>query len=166
MLCRASLFWLGLGLTGCLMPPSPAERLTDAARELNLAARFGRMDLAVSRTTRAARQPFVARHAGWGKGLRVVDVELVGMSLDEGGKRALVEVDVAWVRNEDSALRATRLQQVWHNEDGGWRLARERRSGGDLGLFGEPVDVLHPPPRDVHFATKTLGREDSPPDAP
>jgi hypothetical protein len=144
-----------------MMPPSPAERVTDAARELNLAARFGRMDIAVGRTTRMARQPFVAHHAGWGRALRVVDVELVGLALDEGGKRAVVEVDVAWVRTEDSVLRGTRLEQVWRSEDGGWRLARERRTQGDLGLFGEPVETLHPPPRDVHFATKTLGSEDS-----
>jgi hypothetical protein len=143
------------------MPPSPAERVTDAARELNLAARFGRMDIAVSRTTRLARQPFVVHHAGWGKTLRVVDVELVGLSLDERGKQAVVEVDVAWVRTEDSVLRGTRLEQVWRSEDGGWRLARERRTQGDLGLFGEPVQVLRPPPRDVHFATKTLKSDDA-----
>jgi hypothetical protein len=160
MLRLASLLCLGLGLGGCVMPPSPAERVTDAARELNLAARFGRMDIAVGRTTRLGRQPFVARHAGWGRALRVVDVELVGLSLDEGGKRAVVEVDVAWVRTDDSVLRGTRLEQVWHSEDGGWRLARERRTQGDLGLFGEPVQALHPAPRDVHFATKSLGSED------
>ncbi len=159
MLRRASLLCLGLGLGGCVMPPSPAERVTDAARELNLAARFGRMDLAVSRTTRVGRQPFVARHAAWGKTLRVVDVELVGLALEEGGQSATVEVDVAWVRTQESVLRATRVVQIWRNEDGGWRLARERRTAGDLGLFGEAIETLHPAPRDVHFATKTLGSE-------
>ena len=44
-------------------------RVVDAVGELNLAARFGRMDLAASRTHRAARSSFIERHASWGGGV-------------------------------------------------------------------------------------------------
>jgi hypothetical protein len=57
---------------------------------------------------------------------------------------------------DESQLRATRVAQVWRQQDGGWKLTRERRVAGDVGLFGEPVEVLHPPSPDVHFASQTI----------
>jgi hypothetical protein len=40
---------------------------------------------------------------------------------------------------------------------GGWKLVRERRLQGDLGLFGEPSPKPETGPHpDVHFATKTI----------
>jgi hypothetical protein len=161
MLFRAAALCLGLGLGGCLLPPSAAERVTDAARELNLAARFGRMDLALGKTSPDARQTFLEHHRAWGRTLRVLDVELVGLDFIDSGQEALVEVDVAWTWVGDAVLHSTRLTQVWHREDGGWRMLREQRSGGELGLFGEAVDTSRPPPRDVHFATKVLGSSET-----
>jgi hypothetical protein len=139
------------------MPPSAAERVTDAARELNLAARFGRMDLALGKTSPSTRQSFMERHAAWGRSVRVLDVELVGLEFVDSGEDARVEVDVAWTRVGDAVLYSTRLTQLWHREEGGWRMQREQRTSGERGLFGETVDVVRPPPRDVHFATKVLG---------
>ena len=35
-----------LALSGCVIPPTPAMRLSEAAYDFNNAARFGRMDIA------------------------------------------------------------------------------------------------------------------------
>lgn len=139
----------------CIAPQGPASRATDAARELNLAARFGRMDVAVGRTSAGARQSFLERRAEWGKNLRVLDVELAGMSM-KNPQNALIYVDVAWVRMDDSALRSTRVAQSWRDLDSGWLLVREQRVAGDMGLFGEYIEPSHVEPRDVQFPSKTI----------
>jgi len=141
---------------GCLAPATPAQRVTNAARELNYAARFGRMDLAAALTADGARSHFLERRAEWGKQVRVLDVQMTGLSLDDDGKTALITVDVAWTRIEEGSLRSTRLGQIWKDQRGGWKLARERRLQGDLGLFGGHVAITKPPSPDVHFASKTI----------
>ncbi len=142
----------------CMMPPSPAERATEAATQLNLAARFNQMDVAVSHTAASVRSDFMKRHAEWGQSLRIVDVEMASLSLPEPDK-AIVLVDYAWIRQTEGNMRATRVEQTW-KDDGGWHLVRERRISGDLGLLGEPV----PAPSterapDKQFASRTI-RED------
>ncbi len=141
-------------LPNCMSPPSQAERVTDAARELNLATRFGRMDIALGHTAKGARGTFLERRNRWGKDVRIVDVELAGLSMQDKLK-ATIQVDVAWVRNNDATLRSTRLAQVWR-DDGGWQLVREQRLAGDMGLFGEQVTVDAPAPRDVQFPTRVI----------
>ncbi|HEY3235797.1 MAG TPA: hypothetical protein VGJ84_13860, partial [Polyangiaceae bacterium] len=126
---------------GCSIIPSTAERVSDAARELNLALRFGRMDVAVERVERDLRSEFVSRHALWGRALRVVDVELTGLSMEEP-TQALVLVDVSWVRSDETTLRTTRIAQTWKDGGGGWVLVRERRVEGDVGVFGTPTTAL------------------------
>lgn len=156
-LCRIVAALLFASVSGCLAPPGAAQRATDAAREMNLAARFGRMDVAVSHTANGARAAFLERRADWGKTVRVLDVELSGMAMSDE-KNALIYVDVAWARVDESTLRSTRIAQSWRDDDeaGGWRLVREQRVAGDVGLFGEHVDIVRPPQRDVQFATKTI----------
>ncbi|MEB2310337.1 MAG: hypothetical protein OZ921_09335 [Sorangiineae bacterium] len=146
---------LVLGASACVAPPSPAERLTDAARELNMAARFGRMDVAMGRASKTSRDVFLQRRASWGRDLRVLEIELAGLSMRDS-HHAVVSVDVQWMRVNESSLRVTRLAQVWSDEDGSWQLQRERRMAGDLGLFGEQVEVLAPERRDAHFETITI----------
>ena len=142
-------------LGGCLAPPSQSQRVTDSAREMNLATRFGRMDVALGHAAKGAQQSFLERRADWGKGVRIVDVELAVLAMKDE-MNATIQVDVSWVRVNDDTLRTTRLAQVWR-DDGGWHLVRELRMAGDLGLFCEP---LPPPenaaPRDVQFATKVI----------
>jgi hypothetical protein len=99
------------------------------------------------------------RRGEWGREIRVVDVELAGMSLPDS-EHAVIEVDYAWMRMNEGVLRTTRVRQHWRDGEGAWRLEREQRAAGDLGLFGEPVEVKKPPPRDVQFATKVIGSTD------
>lgn len=154
-LAAAAICVLAMLQTSCLAPQGPASRATDAARELNLAARFGRMDVAVGRTAAGARSSFLERRAEWGKNVRVLDVELAGMAM-KNPQNALFYVDVAWVRMDEGALRTTRVAQTWRDVDSGWQLVREQRVAGDLGLFGEHVESARPAHRDVQFPSKTI----------
>jgi hypothetical protein len=143
-------------VVGCLAPPPPAQRAADAVRELNLAARFGRTELASGLTSRAARKGFLERRTSWGKDLRVLDVELVGFDMPSKD-RVRVEVDYAWTRMDEGRLRTTRVAQEWRDQGRGFQLIAEHRSSGDLGLFGEKAPAADPAPRrDVHFATKVI----------
>ncbi|MEZ4370705.1 MAG: hypothetical protein R3B07_07760 [Polyangiaceae bacterium] len=140
----------------CMQPPSRTARLTEAAREMNLAARFGRMDLAAEHAATGARDHFLKRRSQWGNDIRVVDVELSGLSLKDDSN-AVVQVDVAWTRMDEGQLRTTRVGQQWQDREGSWRLVREKRLAGDFGLFGEPIeDVETKPHGDVHFPTKVI----------
>jgi hypothetical protein len=154
-LAAAVLGALALIQVSCLAPQGPASRATDAARELNLAARFGRMDVAVGRTSAGARSSFLERRSEWGKNVRVLDVELAGMAM-KNPQNALIYVDVAWVRMDEGALRTTRVAQTWRDADSGWQLVREQRVAGDVGLFGEYVERARPAHRDVQFPSKTI----------
>jgi hypothetical protein len=147
-----------LALTACPMPPPASERATDAAREANVAARFGRIDIAVGSTAPAARDEFLRRRAAWGGDIRIVDVELGGLSMPDSD-HAIFEVDYAWMRADEDSLRSTRITQRWTSSKGSWVLESEKRAAGDIGLFGERVEVLRPPQRDAQFATKVI-RED------
>jgi hypothetical protein len=141
---------------GCLAPPPPAERAADAVRELNLAARFGRTEMASGLTSEAARKGFISRRSSWGKELRVLDVELMGFDMS-ARDRVRVEVDYAWTRMDEGQLRTTRVTQEWRDSGRGFRLVSEQRTGGDLGLFGEPIQASEAAPRrDVQFATKVI----------
>ncbi len=147
---------LGASLTGCFAPPPPSELAADAARELNLAARFGEMGTAAAHASDAERPEFLKRRAEWGKSLRIVDVELAGFQMDEPDS-AKVFVDIAWLRVDELNVRSTRIAQFWRDyRIGGWKLFREKRVQGDLGLFGEPVERAPMRAKDVHFPTKII----------
>ena len=147
-----------IALGACMMPPPASEKATDAARELNLAARFGRMDIAAGRAASESRAEFLRKRAAWGGEIRVVDVELAGMHMPDSD-HAVFDVDYSWMRTNENTLRSTRVTQRWTSLKGPWSLESEKRAAGDVGLFGEHVDVLRPAQRDTQFATKVI-RED------
>jgi hypothetical protein len=151
--CLAALLWV----TGCVAPPSPAQRVTEAARDLNMAARFGRMDLAVGGTAAGARERFLERRKEWGGEVRVLDLELAGLRMSDHDNATLM-IDLQWTRMREGIMRSTRVEQEWSNREGrGWQLVREHRVAGDLGLFGEKVSALSVEPRrDVHFPSRTI----------
>jgi hypothetical protein len=139
----------------CMGPPSPAERVTEAAMALNVAARFNQLDVAVARTAAKNRPDFMKRHAAWGNSLRIVDVEMASLSLPASDK-AIVLVDYAWIRSDEGTMRATRVEQHW-TDDAGWHLVSEKRVAGDLGLLGEPLPAVETAPHpDKQFATRTI----------
>jgi hypothetical protein len=153
---RRHLAWLLLGaLAACMPSQVPAREVSEAARDLNLATRFGQMEMAAERTSDTHRQRFLESRAEWGTEVRVVDVELAQLRVPDSEKAEVI-VDVSWVRIDEILLRSTRIKQNWENPGGGWRLNAEERIGGDIGLLGESVTILHPEARDARFPTKTI----------
>ncbi len=137
---------------------STSERLTDAARELNTEARFGRLTVAAAHTEQSARPTFLQRRTLWGNEIRVVDVQIANLVMQDDSNAELT-VQYAWTRMDEGVLRNTAITQTWTNASGkGWKLSREQRSGGDAGLFGEHAVNRYAEPRgDVHFRSKSLG---------
>jgi hypothetical protein len=150
-----SLLLCAFSLGACVMPPAASEKASDAARELNLSARFGNLDVAAKKASNETRADFLQRHALWGSEIRVVDVELAGMTMPDSD-HAVFEVTYSWMRVNESTLRNTRVTQLWTSLKGAWSLESEKRAAGDVGLFGEHVEVLRPAQRNTQFATKVI----------
>lgn len=156
MRMQRALVWIVAGaLAACMPSQVPAREVSEVARDLNLATRFGRMDVAAERTSDEHRARFLQSRAGWGSNVRVLDVELAQLDVPDA-ERAEVIVDVSWMRMDEGLLRSTRLRQSFENPGGGWQLNAEQRVSGDVGLLGENVVVLRPQARDAHFPSKTI----------
>jgi hypothetical protein len=140
---------------GCMSPLPPSEQVTEAARMLNVNSRFGDVGGLANMASPSFQEAFLNRRAAWGTAVRVLDVELAGMTMKDG-EHASISVDFSWNRIDEGTLKTTRVMQEWEN-DGGWKLVRERRLSGDIGLFGEKVPPAQNKPRqDVHFATTVI----------
>ncbi len=147
---------------GCFAPVSPTQRVADAARDLNVATRFGKMDLVASHVDANLRADFMSRRAQWGRDIRLVDLELGGIQVQDS-THAMATIDVSWVPLRDDILRATRIAQYWEDAGQGWKLVREQKLAGDSGLFGEVFVPQNAPHPDVHLPTQTLGTHDNAP---
>lgn len=142
-------------LTACIGGYSPTERVQEAAQNLNMAARLGRMDIALEGVSADAREAFAKRHARWGNGIQIVDYEFQGLIMRDK-ENADVFLAISWHRVDESEMRMTSLVQRWKDYRGTWMLAYEERSGGDVGLLGESAVVLRPSRRDVQFESVTI----------
>jgi hypothetical protein len=145
---------LALLAAACMSPTTPTQRLADSAMEMNTATRFGRMDVALEHVAAEARPEFFKKHAAWGRAVRIVDVELAGMSL-VGKDEADVFLSVSWQRASEAELRLTHVAQRWR-DDRGWRVMSEERKAGDYGLLGEATVVMEPAPGDSQFKTRVI----------
>lgn len=127
-------FCSALALVGCIAPPTPAQRLAESAYDLNTAARFGRMDVALENVRDSLQTEFARTHATWGKGVRIVDCELTGFQMRKDGD-ADVYVTVNWQRVDETTMRSTEITQRWASNRGTWRMIAEEEKGGDHGLL-------------------------------
>lgn len=164
----AATFVIASLTAGCAMiGQSKPQRAQEAALELNLNARFGRMELAAERISPKAREAFFDRRKAWGGAVRVADYDLTGLKI-QGEDDAESFVKIAWYRADDNDLRVTTLKQKWHADGkGDWKLTDEQRLSGDLGLFGEPPAPAAPgaapaAPRRSQFPTIYLGSGNGP----
>ena len=131
---------LGLGvlaafaLAGCIGPLTPAQRVQEAAQDMNTAARFGRMDIAFERVSNKGREDFAKRHAAWGSRVRILDYDFQGLALKDQ-ETAEVMVTIGWQRPDESDIRSTTIVQHWKDHRGSWLLESEERGSGDVGLL-------------------------------
>jgi hypothetical protein len=154
---------LSLVLLGCpIGHQSAPARAQEAATELNVNSRFGRLELAAEKVAPTAREAFMARRKAWGSTVRVADYELAGVQM-KGNDDADLFVKIAWYRIDQGDLRVTLLKQKWHDFKGDWKLVDESRAEGDVGLIGEraPAPTLNEAQptkgRSAHFPTIRLG---------
>ncbi|MEI7892591.1 MAG: hypothetical protein WCI05_05845 [Myxococcales bacterium] len=139
---------------------SPGAKAQDAVTELNVNARFGRMEIAIEGVAVKERDAFAKRHKAWGGAIRIADVEVAGLRM-RGEQEADVTVRVAWYRVDEHELRNTVVRQRWEAK-GGWRLVGEERTEGDMGLLGDevkPGPVSAPKPQ-AQFRTIRIGGGD------
>ena len=136
---------LGLGLSGCVAPPTSTARLAESAYDLNEAARFGRMDIALEHVRDTARDDFTRKHARWGKAVRIVDYEVAAVTMRKDGD-AEVTLTINWQRPDETSMRSTELSQRWTDKRGTWWMITEDERGGDPGLLG----LAAPPPIDAN----------------
>lgn len=137
-------------------PQTPAQRASEAARELNVNSRFGDLAGTVTMTSPAMRKQYLNRRAEWGRMIRVVDVDLAGLTMMDG-EHAVALVDFQWTRVDEGTLHNTRVRQEWSSTEGPWLLTREKRDGGEIGLFGETQGPEVAPSRpDYQFATRVI----------
>ncbi len=140
----------------CLGGVPPLQRVSDRARELNLAARFGQMGVVMEMVEPQVREDYQLRRKLWGGQIRILDVEVTNVSLRDE-EHAVVGVSFSWSSVTDSLLRATNVTQEWENRvELGWVLVRETRHGGDVGLFGEMLPEIDRARPDVHRPSRTL----------
>lgn len=142
-------------LTGCLGGYSATERVQEAAQNLNMATRLGRMDIALEGVNAEAREAFAKRRAAWGNRLQIVDYEFQGLVMRDK-ENADVFLAISWHRLDESEMRLTSLVQRWKDYRGSWMLAGEERSGGDEGLLGEIQVEARPARKDVQFESITI----------
>ena len=101
--------------------------MQEAASELNINARFGRMEMAAEHVAPTAREQFFERRKAWGNRIRVADYEFAGMRIIKGEQDAEMLVRIAWYRVDDQDLHQTTLKQKWHDFKGSWKLTEEAR---------------------------------------
>jgi hypothetical protein len=144
--------------SGCvgIGPQSPAQRASEAARELNVNSRFGDLAGTVTMTAPTMRKQYLDRRAEWGRIIRVVDVDLGGFTMTDS-EHAVALVDFQWTRVDEGTLHSTRVRQEWASTEGPWLLMREKREAGDIGLFGDARAPEAAPARpDIQFATRVI----------
>src|SRR5688572_2605241 len=122
---RAALFVLfpiALFSLGCPVGHmAPRARAQEAANELAVNTRFGRMEMAAEHVSPKAREQFFERRRSWGSKIRVADYEMLGLKMT-GESDAEVYLKIAWYQINSNDLHVTTLKQKWHDFKGSFQL--------------------------------------------
>ena len=140
---RPSLVLLGLPLllaVASCAGASRTQKVQEAAYELNMGTRFGRVPL--EKVAVGSREKFLAQHKAWQGPVRIVDVDLAGLNVPKNGD-ATVLIAVGWQRADEQDMRTTVVAQKWREERDGWMLASETVADGDPTIFeaGRPLGM-------------------------
>ena len=120
-----------LALSACA-GASRSQKVQEAAYELNMGTRFGRMPL--EKVAAGSREKFIAQHKAWQGPIRIVDVDMAGMNVPKSGD-ATVFIAVGWQRADEQDMRQSVVAQKWREERDGWMLASETVADGDTTIF-------------------------------
>jgi hypothetical protein len=148
-------------VAGCATQADHRRRLMDQAQDLNVASRFGRIDVASQYAMTEAQPTFMQRRRSWGREIQVLDTQISHTQVKDSDDAEVV-VQIDWTRATEGLLHTTWVKQEWHSEARGpWKLQAEQQIEGDKGLFGEssPQQALTPA-GDRHFQTRSLGAID------
>ena len=115
------------------------ERLSQHAHDLNMATRFGRMDVAMELVARESQADFMTRHKKWHRDVRIVDLEMQGARMLTT-ESAEVQLAVSWHHANETNIRETSIAQKWVSSGTGWVLDEERRISGSAGVFQPGID--------------------------
>ena len=127
------------GASGCMMGTSRAQRVQEAAYELNMGLRFGYNGQALGKVASEHKREFLRQHRDWSQRLRIVDLDLAGLEINEKGDGD-VYVTVLWQPVDETTVRTTVIHQTWKDQKGTWMLVAEERSQGEQGLINETGD--------------------------
>lgn len=153
---------LAFSLCACSLPPVGPAKAQETARDHNLNTRFGRLALAAEDVAPEERAAFASRHRGWGRWVRVVDEEAVGMQMPSKTE-AVIHVNIAWFAPNDGDLHVTTVRQRWEERKTSWVLVGETAIDGDKRLFGEAPSVAPSQPKQRQFPTRHIGGSQSGP---
>lgn len=132
-------FSLAIACAGCFMNNlKPKRRLHDAVFAMNDAARWGRLDLAVTHVSPAYRQRFLETHEHWEEALEVADMELTHLEMAPDGKTAVSKVAFRWYRLRQMELKETVVEQRWTLETSPLVMIEEKVSSGNADLLQKP----------------------------
>ena len=146
--------------SGCAsLNPTGGAAAQLAAGDFNNNTRFGRMELASEQVMPENQKAFFEQHKGWGGRVRIADAEMIGMKAKKDDDYE-ISVRVSWFRIDEEELHLTTLKQLWHDNKGMWKVMKEERTDGDLGLLGERVEQPTDAPlhENVHYATVRIGQ--------
>ncbi len=116
-----------------------AAALRVTADHFTRALRWQRFDLCEPLVAPEVRESFRRRFVEREDLLRLMDVELSGVTFSEDGHQATVRVRVRWVLLPSIIEQVGTLEQRWEDRTGGWTLSRMEMAGGT----GEgPLDLL------------------------
>src|ERR1700722_15329593 len=140
---------------------SAAGKAQEAAQNLNMDARLGRLEFCLEHVEVKNREKYTKVHTAWGKKYRIVDSEITSFKMAKDDEAADIDVQGSWYRPESGDLHITVLHQKWKAINGDWYLSNEDRTDGDTGLLGERVEVEQPdaPAPNALFQTVRIGND-------
>ena len=149
-----------LASSACITAPRGVAKAQETLNDFNLHSRFGRIEVAAEDVTPGARAEFIQHRAGWGSKVRIADSEVIGIQVVNKDKTEVrANVRIAWYRANEGELHVTVLRQAWKDFKGDWKLIREERGDGDIGLIGESMERVAAegePSRRAQFPTVKL----------
>lgn len=105
--------------------------------------RWGRIPVAEAAVEARAREAFQQHHRGWGREVRVVDLDVDSVRL--ASTTGSLRVRVTWVGGTNSTdVRESVVEERWVSTDGNWRLTHEAVIAGDETLFPAATPAATP----------------------